>query len=121
MKELKIVGYFVIAFFFAVGVYSFILFLIPDDYGYEKIKGRVVRTEVSYGGCCSTDWCRVYFDNGTIVWFNPSIVFVDILPLNKTYIFYLRWDNTSSDVIRWCDRIDNEWGEELWRSCRYGH
>ena len=86
---------------------------------YFTVSGIVIRTEVFHGGCQHTDFCNVYFNNGNSQWFNPSVEIAEFLPLNVSYTFYLRYDNNSDGTVLWCDRIDNQYGNEIWRSCRY--
>jgi len=101
----------------ACTVYIYVANMFDNEYYIET--GIVVKTEVFYGGCQHTDFCNIYFANNWSFWFNPSIEIVEFLPLNETYSFYLKEETNSDGLVILCDRIDNQYGEEIWRSCRY--
>ena len=95
------------------------LFYNPFQDNYYTITGHVVYMESSEGGCQHTDWSYVGFDDGRYFYCNPSVEIIDTLPVNVSYTFYLQDFDMGDGPGSWLDRIDNEYGDEIWRSCRY--
>lgn len=96
------------------GVVLLLFFILTYNDGSFSVSGVVIKTESFWGGCQHTDFCNVYFEDGNTQWFNPSLDFVEALPLNRTYTFHLRYDNNSDGTVIWCNQIDDANGLKIY-------